>query len=1060
MQINNKLNFKEIENKIRNIPNLQLRKMLQKTKFKNIIFIEGPPTMNGRPHIGHLRGRIIKDFWYRYNTLQGYYIKFNAGWDTQGLPIELQAEKELKIYGGKSDILKLATMEKLAAECKKLVNKYNKIWIQMDELLGMSLNQKEAYWTCDDQYIEKEWKILKMAYENGILNEGYKVVGYCPSCQTSLSYAEISQSYEMVEDHSLYYKVKLCDEDAFLIVWTTMPFTLITDAMVGVNPNEYYLYVKINDEIWIICEKRINEFFAEINIKSYLILKRIVGSDMEGKKYTHPLLIEIPKLKVLSQEKNFHYVVSEKFVDADTGSGLVHISPANGEEDYNIAVKRNVYIFNPINDEAKFNDDAGIYSGLFVRDADIKIINDIKKNNALVKIGRLKHKYPLCWRSHHRIIWLVRREFFYMMDKLGNNAINAATSVNYFFDKAKNRFIKILEEKHPWCISRERFWGCPIPIWNCKKCGMTERLFSRKDIIDRAYELPDGNNFELHRPWIDRIVIKCKKCNSIMEREQFVLDTWHNSGAAAYASLSEEEYNDKIPVQFLTEGIDQTRGWAYTLLIENVILQNKPISPYKSFLFQGHVLDKNGNKMSKSLGNVIDAINLMIKYPVDLVRFYFIWKSNPTESINFNEKEIMSRPYQIINTLYNSHVYFKQNSEYDKFVKTTNINYTKLQIVDYWILSKFQKLIMQIDKNNACCRFHETAKVLEDFIINTLSQIYIPMIREDLWDESESNSTRRNTIYQILFSILQKTYLLIHPISPFISEYLYRDIGSNKNILTGKWPQPQLKLINENIEKSFEIMKEIISMTSAARIKGKIKRRWPLQDIQIYLKHDQKKLLKDVEKLLITQLNVKHYKIIEINNDYDIITFKKILELKSLNAPIKPIIKLNIKKTAPKFKKNIYAISDFVANTDPNKIINTLQNKNTFRYNSNENAIEIHEDDLIVDFDANDDYVKMIKNNKLIILSVKRNDEIRIEGFIKDLARRLQTLRKEYGYKPTDMLSIASIVGLKPDKLNIVHAQKAKLAHLIRVKNVNFIETCKKYKNYNIDGETLKLSIE
>ena len=413
MQINNKLNFKEIENKIRNIPNLQLRKMLQKTKFKNIIFIEGPPTMNGRPHIGHLRGRIIKDFWYRYNTLQGYYIKFNAGWDTQGLPIELQAEKELKIYGGKSDILKLATIEKLVAECKKLVNKYNKIWIQMDELLGMSFNQKEAYWTCDDQYIEKEWKILKKAYENGILNEGYRVVGYCPrGCQTSLSYAEINQSYEMVEDHSLYYKVKLCDEDAFLIVWTTMPFTLITDAMVGVNPNEYYLYVKINDEIWIICEKRINEFVAEINIKSYHILKRIIGSDMEGKKYTHPLLIEIPKLKVLSQEKNFHYVVSEKFVDVDTGSGLVHISPANGEDDYNIAVKRNVYIFNPINDEARFNDDAGIYSSLFVRDADIKIIHDIKKNNALVKIGRLKHKYPLCWRSHHRIIWLARREFF------------------------------------------------------------------------------------------------------------------------------------------------------------------------------------------------------------------------------------------------------------------------------------------------------------------------------------------------------------------------------------------------------------------------------------------------------------------------------------------------------------------------------------------------------------------------------------------------------------------------------------------------------------------------
>ena len=1058
MQINNKFDLKEIENKIRTLKNFQFKKIIQSTKTKKIVFIDGPPTMNGHPHVGHLRGRIIKDFWYRYNTLKGYYIKFNAGWDTQGLPIELQAEKELNIRGGKSDVLKSATIEKLVYECKKLVNKYNKVWIHMDELLGISFDHESAYWTCDDQYIEKEWKILKIAYENDILTEGYRVVGYCPSCQTSLSHAEINQSYEMVEDHSLYYKVKLRDENAFLIVWTTMPFTLVTDAMIGVNPDEYYLYVKINNETWIICEKRIDEFVAEINITNYTISKKISGSNMEGKKYIHPLLDQIPKLKILSHKQNFHCTVAEKFVDADAGSGLVHISPANGEDDYDVAVKRNIYIFNPIDDEAKFNNDAGIYSGLFVRDADEKIIEDIIQNNALVKIGKINHKYPLCWRSRHRILWLARREFFYMLNKLGNNAINAATSVNYFFDKSQNRFIKILEEKHPWCISRERFWGCPIPIWNCKKCGRVERLFSRKEIVDRAHELPDGPNFELHRPWIDKIIINCKKCDSRMEREQFVLDTWHNSGAATYASLTEEEYKNETPVQFLTEGIDQTRGWAYTMLIENIILQNKPVSPYKSFLFQGHVLDRNGNKMSKSLGNVVDAINLITKYSVDLVRFYFIWKSNPVESINFNEKEIASRPYQIINTLYNVHIYFKQNSEYDRFIKNIDINYKKLQIVDSWILSKFQKLITKIEQNNANCKFHETAKMLEDFIINILSQVYIPMIREDLWNES--NSQRRNLIYQVLFIILKNIYILIHPISPFISQYLYSDITDNKNILTNNWPQTKNELINDDIEKSFELMKEIISMTSAARIKGKIKRRWPLSNVKIYLKQDHKKQLEKIHELLQTQLNVKNCEIIEMENDVEDATIKQILELNNLNAPIQPNIKLNITKTAPKFKENIYKISDFITNEDPKEMIKVLQNKGKFKYNDNENDIAIYEDDLIIGFDANDGYVQINKNNKLIILSIKRNDQMFIDGFIKDLARRLQSLRKERGYKPTDMLSIASIIDLKPDKLNIINMKKNELARLVRVKNVNFIETCNDYKSYNIDGEIIRLSIE
>ena len=799
-----------------------------------IVFIEGPPTMNGTPHAGHLRGRVVKDLWYRYMTLKGYKVIFNAGWDTQGLPVELQAEKELGITGGKTEILKSFGIERLVAECKRLVHKYNEKWVKVDQLLGMSFNQEKAYWTYKDQFIEREWKFLKKAHETGILTEGYRVVAYCPSCQTSLSHAEVNQGYDIVQDPSLYYKVKLESENAFLIVWTTMPFTLVTDAMVGLNPEEDYHYVSVENQTWIIGKKRLEEFMKEVKIEKYEILKTVKGSVFEGKKYIHPLLDQIPKLKDLSKESTIHVAVAESFVDADTGSGLVHLSPANGEEDYDIARKRSAPIFNPINSEVKFTEDARKYAGLFVRDADRIIVDDIKSVNALVKIGKIKHKYPLCWRSHHPIVWLARREFFYMLDRLGDKAIQAAENVEYFFEQPKNRFLGIIKEKHPWCISRERFWGCPLPIWNCKKCGHIERLFSRKEIIELATELPDGENFELHRPWIDRVVIKCKKCDANMEREKFVLDTWHNSGSAPYSSLTDEEYSSGIPAQFLTEGIDQTRGWAYTLLIENVILNNKPIAPFKSFLFQGHVLDKNGNKMSKSLGNVMDAEEMLTKYPVDLIRFYFMWKSSPIEPLNFSTDEMMSRPYQILNTLYHIHLYFKQNSEYDKFDSAvTTIQFVQnkklLYPPDIWLLSKLQKLIIQVEENNNKCKFHESAKAIEDFIINSLSQIYIPITKAELWEEDGSNE-RRFAIYAILHEILLTIDILIHPLCPYTSEYLYLTTFGKDSILLNNWPKYQQVLINDAIEESFDLMKESVSVSAAARMKAKLKRRWPLNE--------------------------------------------------------------------------------------------------------------------------------------------------------------------------------------------------------------------------------------
>ena len=1063
MTLYKEFDSKKIEKEVKShLLDVDLERLISESRDEQIIFIEGPPTMNGVPHAGHLRGRVIKDFWYRYNTLQGKKIIFNAGWDTQGLPVELQAQKELGVEGGKKEITESVGIERLISECKNIVKKYNQSWRKVDDLLGMSFNQDNAYWTYKDEFIEREWQFLKKANENKILQDDFTVIAYCPSCQTSLSHAEVNQGYEQVKDPSLYYKVKLADEDAFLIVWTTMPFTLVTDAMVGLNPEEQYHYIKVNNEIWIVGKTRLEEFLNEVQIEEYSIEKTIKGAEFEGKKYIHPLYEQIPALYELSLEQNYHVAVSEEFVDASTGSGLVHLSPANGEEDIKIANKRNVKIFNPIDDEVKFTADAGQYRGLFVRDADQKIVEDLKEQDALVRIGKIKHKYPLCWRSRHPIVWLARKGWFYKLDRLENKAIDAAKNVEYFFEQPKNRFLGIIGERHPWCISRERFWGCPLPAWNCNDCKNRDWFYSRREIIDASFELPDGENFELHRPWIDRIKVKCTKCKSTnTQREQYVLDTWHNSGSAPFSSLSDEDYTRYIPAPFFTEGIDQTRGWAYTLLIENVILNNSPVSPYNSFLFQGHVLDKNGNKMSKSMGNVIDAQELLQKYPVDLIRFYFMWKSSPIEPLNFSTDELMSRPYQIISTLYHLHLYFKQNSEYDEFNPDMTIDMAQekklLQSPDIWILSKLQKLIQQTNDLNNRCRFHESAKAFEDFVINLLSQTYIPITRSELWDEDESKKQRRHAIYAILYETLKTLDILLHPICPYTSEYLYQNTFGKKNsILLERWPK-QKNTQDDSIEESFDLLKESVSVSSAARMKGKLKRRWPLNEAIICLVKGQKNTLESLSELLLSQLNVEKFSIHEIEHFEGLEQF---IELKRLGLPVMPLLTLDRKKIGPKAKRSMGGLVEKFDQTNPEEIITKLHHSGEYEFHIDGTKITLYNEDFIVDFDAAEGFAVSRRDRLVVFVSTSRNKEMMSKGLIKDLARRIQTLRKERRYNPTDILNVASILGLEQEQIEMLKQKEQDLAFLVRVRKIDFSQSCKEYKDDDIDGQKIRISVQ
>ena len=609
----------EIENEIREFwAKNQIREKLEQTEktAKAVLgYVEGPPTLNGIPHIGHARGRIMKDIRYRWKTMEGYYMPFWAGWDCQGLPVELEVEKILGARNKRESIEKYG-MERFIEECKKAIMRYHQMWLEADSRLGIAINQEKAYWTYKDSYIEREWQILKKAWDQNLLEEGHYVVAYCPGCQTSLSSAEVGYegSYKEVEDPSLYFKFKVTGkQNEYFLVWTTMPFTVITDTMLAVQPNAEYVKVKVGEETWIMVKERVEPVMTELEISNYQITDSILGKQLEGTGYEYPLKDIIPKQAELETKHPLvHKVVGEEFVEVNTATGVVHLSPGNGEDDFWAAQKRGVPIFAPYDDEVKFTSDAGLFAGIFARDADKMVIDELNSRNAYVKVKRIKHEYPTCWRSHHKLVWLARKEYFLRTDKINSKVIEAANNIEYFYEEPKNRFLGFLKEGKPWCISRERIWGTPLPMWTCEKCGNKHLVSSKKELIEKAQEeIPE--DFELHKPWVDRITLKCEKCNGTMRREDFVLDTWHNSGASPHARFTDEEKSKFVPTSFLTEGIDQTRGWANSLLLEHIIFTDKPEAPYKAFLFQGLTQDAKGRKMSKSLGNVVETNKLLEK---------------------------------------------------------------------------------------------------------------------------------------------------------------------------------------------------------------------------------------------------------------------------------------------------------------------------------------------------------------------------------------------------------------------------------------------------------------
>ena len=1025
------------------------------SRRKPVGYVEGPPTLNNQPHIGHIRGRMMKDLWYRFNTFEGENIVFRGGWDTQGLPVELQAEKEMGLSGNKREDLKQVGIEKLVEGCKALIEKYKRDWVEADHLLGLMIDHERAYMTYRDSYIEREWKYLETAWNHGLMGEGFKVVPYCPSCQTALSAMEVALGgYELLDDPSLYYKAKMSD-GAFLVLWTTMPFTVVTDELVGVKPDSDYEYVKAGEETWVVCSGRKEALSEELGVKLEQTVRVVKGKELEGTGYFHPLRDLIPGQNREDLRENAHKVVAEEFVDISTGSGLVHMSPANGEEDFAVAQRRDIPVFAPFDDEVRFTAEAGRFSGLFARDADEEVIKALGEKGSLLKSTRITHEYPVCWRSGHRLVWLARREYFYWVDKLREKLLKAAEDVEYFFDSPRNRFLSSIAESPAWCITRERVWGAPLPIWVCQECGEKIGAFSRKRIVELAVDLPDGPGFELHRPWVDRINLECPRCGGKANRERFVLDTWHNSGSSPYASFTDREFGRLVPVEFLIEGIDQTRAWAYTLLVLNVMLTGKPIAPYRSFLFLGHVLDKEGKKMSKSLGNVIQGLDLLQNNPVDVSRFYLTWKGSPEDSVSLDLKEMAGRPYQVLNTLYHLHVYLSQNGTVDGYSARRNTlawasKGRLLTLVDKWLLSKLEACRSRVRFSYRRGRFNEAAKSLEELVISDLSQTYVRLVRNELWKDDPRERRKRLAIYAVLGHVMRSTDELLHPIAPFTTEFLYQEVFAER-----KWQTPMLGIgygpvagsrAGGKAEATVDFALEVEEAVNSARTRAKLKRRWPVRSVQLLVPTDSVKLAGGARATIASLCNVKTVQVTNLATE-----FPAEFQMKPNGARIGSLFKERTREVLAASRPLEGALA-----------VATYRTGKPVRLKTESGEVEVPAAAYELKIQPADGYEVGEKGGIFVAIYKQRDRKLMAEGLVRDISRRLQALRKERGFVPTAILGSAAVAGLEEEDLALLQPMVKEIAFLVRVRFVEFLKDRserRKWSEVDLDGKPVFLDV-
>ena len=943
-------------------------------------FYDGPPTANGKPHIGHVLTRVMKDIIPRYQTMKGKHVLRKAGWDTHGLPVELEIEKKLGL-DGKQDIEKYG-IEPFIKECKQSVWKYTDEWKKMSDRLGYWVDMEHPYVTYDDNYIESVWWALKTIAEKGLLYKGYKIVPYCPRCGTALSSHEVAQGYKDVKEKSVYVKFKIKGKDnAYFLVWTTTPWTLPSNVALCMNAEYDYVEIKVGDETYVLAEALVPTLFED-----YEVISRKKGKDYEYTEY-EPMF---PYALETFKEKAF-YVVNDPYVTLTDGTGIVHIAPAFGEDDSLVGKKYNLPFVQMVNDRGRFIDAVEPYKGMFVKDADKLIIKDLKESGVLFKDVLFEHSYPFCWRCNTPLLYYARSSWFIKTTAIKEQLIASNKSVNWMPETiGTGRMGNFLENVIDWGLSRERYWGTPLPVWVCEDCGEIHVMGSKKELKEMCGIEGD---IELHRPYIDVPTCKCPKCGGKMKRVKEVIDCWFDSGSMPFAQFhypfeNKELFEKHFPADFISEAVDQTRGWFYTLLTISTLLFGK--SPFKNCIVLGHVNDKNGIKMSKHLGNVVDPWSVLDKQGADAVRWYFYTSSAPWLPSRFYEEAVSEGQRKFMGTLWNTYAFFVLYADIDKYDPSKyDIKKCKLTLMDKWVLSKLNTLIKVVDKGLAEYKTFETARYIQDFT-DELSNWYVRRGRERYWGSgmTEDKAAAYTTLYTVLVTLCK----IAAPYVPFMAESIYRNLvpeffdNEPISVHLCSYPVADESMIDEELEKGMEDVLEIVALGRAARNGSNIKNRQPLK--KLYVATDRKvNLTEGLYNIAKDELNIKEFEVLHDASAF--VTYK---------------LKPQLKTLGPKYGKALGAIRNFLDTCNAAEVVACVKGGGTYKTKLGETEVEFTIDDLLISSEPSEGFVSESSDGLTVVLDVHVTEELLLEGAVRELVSRIQNMRKEAGFNVTDRI--------------------------------------------------------
>ena len=1007
-------------------------------------FYDGPPTANGKPHIGHVLTRVIKDMIPRYRTMKGYMVPRKAGWDTHGLPVELEVEKMLGLDG--KEQIEQYGLDPFIRKCKESVWKYKGMWEDFSGTVGFWADMEHPFVTYDDNYIESEWWALKEIWKKGLLYKGFKIVPYCPRCGTPLSSHEVAQGYKQVKERSAIVRFKVKDEDAYFLAWTTTPWTLPSNVGLCMNPSDTYVKVKAADGYtYYLAEALADKVLgglAEEGKPAYEVLGKYVGKDLEYKEY-EPLFACAGEAAAKQHKKGF-YVTVDNYVSMSDGTGIVHIAPAFGEDDGRVGRNYDLPFVQFVDGKGNMTAETP-YAGMFVKKADPEVLKDLDAAGKLFDAPKFEHDYPFCWRCDTPLIYYARESWFIKMTAVKDDLIRNNNTINWIPESiGKGRFGDWLENIQDWGVSRNRYWGTPLNIWECEGCGHQESIGSREELYEMSGD-ENAKTVEFHRPYIDQITMKCPCCGKTMRRVPEVLDCWFDSGAMPFAQHhypfeNQELFHQQFPAQFISEAVDQTRGWFYSLLAESTLLFNK--APYENVIVLGHVQDENGQKMSKSKGNAVDPFDALDKYGADAIRWYFYINSAPWLPNRFHGKAVQEGQRKFMGTLWNTYAFFVLYANIDEFDATKyELNYDSLSVMDKWLLSKLNTVVGEVDDNLNNYRIPEAARALQEFV-DDMSNWYVRRSRERFWAKGMEQD--KINAYMTLYTSLVTISKAAAPMVPFMTEEIYQNLvrsidkDAPESIHLCDFPTVNKAWINEELERDMDEVLKIVVMGRACRNTANIKNRQPIA--QMYVKAPYK-LAEYYCEIIEDELNVKK---VDFTDDVRAFT----------TYSFKP----QLKTVGPKYGKFLNGIRQHLSEVDGNTAMDELKEKGSLTFDVNGTNVVLSEEDLLIDMAQTEGFVSDGDNTITVVLDTKLTPELIEEGFVREIISKVQTMRKEADFQVTDKIVISCKGNEKIEELIRANADQIK-SEVLAV-DVKFDEANGYVKEWSINGEKVTMGVE